>query len=75
VTRSQQDFLATLPDGMGGHTYLYLGSRWMQSPDGLKGHEPQYVFPLTFYADGSIAHITWNASVSFMLDVAARHRE
>ena len=41
VTRAQQDFLATLPDGNGGHTYLEIGSRWGQSPDGLKGHEPQ----------------------------------
>jgi len=71
VTRSQQDFLATLPDGNGGETFVYFGSRWGQSPDGLKGHEPQYVFPLQFNADGSIAHITWNNSVSFNVAVAA----
>ena len=71
VTRSQQDFLATIPDGNGGQTFLYFGSRWGQSPDGLKGHEPQYVFPLQFNADGSIAHITWNNSVTFGVAVAA----
>ena len=71
VTRSQQDFLATLPDGSGGQTFLYFGSRWGQSPDGLKGHEPQYVFPLQFRADGSIEHITWNDTVAFAVNVAA----
>ena len=70
VTRSQQDFLATVPDGNGGFTYLYMGGRWGQSPDGLKGHEPQYIFPLSFYPDGSIQHITWNNSVSFNVAVA-----
>ena len=71
VTRSQQDFVATIPDGNGGSTYLYLGSRWGQSPDGLKGHEPQYVYPLQFNADGSLQHIVWNDTVSFDVAVAA----
>jgi len=70
VTRAQQDFLATLPDGAGGHTYLEIGSRWGQSPDGLKGHEPQYWTPLEFAADGTISHIVWQDEVSFDLDVA-----
>jgi len=70
VTRSQQDFLATLPDGNGGFTFLYYGGRWGQSPDGLKGHEPQYVFPLQFNTDGTIQHITWNDTVTFDLNVA-----
>ena len=71
VTRSQQDFMATLPDGAGGFTYLYIGGRWGQSPDGLKGHEPQYVYPLQFNADGSIQHIQWNDTVTFDIEVAA----
>ena len=71
VTRSQQDFLAALPDGLGGTTYLYIGGRWGQSPDGLKGHEPQYYYPLQFNEDGSIQHIQWNDSVSFDVAVAA----
>jgi hypothetical protein len=70
VTRSQQDFLATLPDGLGGFSYVYYGGRWGQSPDGIKGHEPQYVYPLQFNDDGSIQHITWNDTVSFNLAVA-----
>jgi len=70
VTRSQQAFAATLPDGNGGFTYLYIGDRWGQSPDGLKGHEPQYVFPLSFNADGSVAHFTWNDTVSFDINNA-----
>lgn len=70
VTRSQQDFLATIPDGRGGSSFVYYGSRWGQAPDGLKGHEPQYVYPLQFNADGSVAHIVWNDTVTFDVAVA-----
>lgn len=65
VTRSQQAFLATVPDGAGGETMLYIGDRWGQSPDGLKGHEPQYWWPLQFRADGGIDHIMWNDTITF----------
>lgn len=71
VTRSQQDFTAKIPDGNGGFSFVYMGSRWGQAPDGLKGHEPQYWYPLDFNADGSIAHITWQDSVSFPVAVPA----
>jgi hypothetical protein len=39
-----------------------------QSPDGLKGHEPQYWFPLTFDKEGVIGRVTWVDL--FVLDVA-----
>ena len=65
VTRSQQDFVAKLPDGSGGFTFLYYGSRWGQSPDGIKGHEPQYVYPLQFDASGRLQHIVWQDVVTF----------
>ena len=67
VTRSQQDFAAKLPNGKGGFTYVYYGSRWGQSPDGLKGHEPQYVDELTFNADGSMPHLSWHDTVTIDL--------
>ncbi len=65
VTRSQQDFVAKLPDGSGGFTFVYYGSRWGQSPDGLKGHEPQYVYPLVFDDAGHLQHIVWDDVVTF----------
>lgn len=71
VTRSQQSFTIIVPDGQGGSTYIYAGDRWGQAFDGLKGHEPQYYFPLSFNADGTINHITWNDTVSFNIEVAA----
>jgi hypothetical protein len=63
-----QDFVAKLPDGEGGFSFLYYGSRWGQSPDGIKGHEPQYVAPLVFNADGSLNHLTWQDKVTFSLE-------
>ena len=71
VTRSQQSAVVVVPDGLGGSTYLFHGDRWGQSPDGLKGHEPLYVYPLAFAPDGSIPHITWNDTVAFDIDVGA----
>ena len=41
------------------------------STAGIKGHEPQYVFPISFNADGTIPHFTWNDSVTFSVDAAA----
>jgi hypothetical protein len=68
VTRSQQSAIVTVPDGNGEFSYLYYGDRWGQSNDGIKGHEPQYVFPLKFNGT-TIQHITWNDTISFMIDV------
>jgi hypothetical protein len=31
----------------------------VQAPDGIKGHEPQYWYPLVFNADGSIQDLQW----------------
>ena len=75
VTRSQQSAIVTVPDGSGGSTYLYFGDRWGQSPDGIKGHEPQYVYPISFNADGTIPHFLWSDAVSFPIDVAVDGEE
>lgn len=40
----------------------------MQSPDGLKGHEPQFWAPLEFDAAGRVAEMAWIDR--FVLDVA-----
>jgi hypothetical protein len=75
VTQSQQSAIVTVPDGLGGMTYLYVGDRWGQSPDGIKGHEPQYVFPISFDAEGKIPHFTWNDTVSFPIQVEVEVEE
>lgn len=51
----------------GETTYLWTGDRWMQSPDGLKGHEPQFWAPLQFDAEGRIEEMQWVDT--FVLDV------
>eukprot|EP01120_Amphizonella_sp_Union-15-10_P005527 TRINITY_DN1640_c0_g2_i1.p1 TRINITY_DN1640_c0_g2~~TRINITY_DN1640_c0_g2_i1.p1 ORF type:complete len:372 (-),score=59.67 TRINITY_DN1640_c0_g2_i1:190-1305(-) len=58
VTRSQQNFVIQV-DTPNGIEYVYTGDRWQQSPDGLKGHDPQFWVPLKFNQDGSIQKITW----------------
>jgi hypothetical protein len=60
VTRSQQAFIATIPDGQGGVTLLEIGDRWGQSPDGLKGHEVRK-------KKGPCCHTAWCPSVQYDL--------
>lgn len=40
----------------------------MQSPDGLKGHEPQFWAPLAFDEEGRVGRMAWVDR--FELDVA-----
>lgn len=58
TTRSQQSSIAQV-DTPTGPVWLYIGDRWMQAPDGIKGHEPQFVVPLQFDANGNVLPITW----------------
>jgi hypothetical protein len=44
-------------DGSTG--YIWTGDRWGQSPDGIKGHEPQFWAPLEFRRDGSVRFVQW----------------
>jgi hypothetical protein len=48
--------------------YLWTGDRWGQSPDSLKGHEPQFWAPLRFDALGRVLQMAWVDE--FELDVA-----
>ena len=32
----------------------YYGDRWQSSPDGIKGHDATYFFPLSFNSDGNV---------------------
>jgi len=55
VARSQQNVLITLGDGR----LIWTGNRWGQSPDGVKGHEPQAWLPLEFDAAGAVQPLQW----------------
>jgi hypothetical protein len=59
---------AQLTDG--SVAYIWTGDRWMQSPDGIKGHEPQFWAPLSFEDDGEISRVSWVDS--FELDIAVQ---
>lgn len=51
ATRSQQNYVIEVAT-KSGPVLLWTGDRWMQAPDGLKGHDPQFWVPLTFEAAG-----------------------
>lgn len=55
TARSQQNSLIHLADGR----IIWTGNRWGQSPDGIKGHEPQAWLPLIFNDAGDIEPIVW----------------
>jgi len=58
TTRSQQNFVIQV-DTPTGIEYVWTGDRWMQAPDGIKGHEPQFWVPLQFDSDGRIEKVQW----------------
>lgn len=66
TVRSQQSDLAIV-DTPTGPLYLWVGDRWQQSPDGEKGHDPQYLYPLVFDDAGVIQPIPFVDS--FTMDV------
>lgn len=67
TTRSQQSYIATVDTRSGEQAFLWIGDRWQQAPDGVKGHEPQFWAPLTFNDAGEIAKVAWLDN--FTLDV------
>lgn len=66
VTRSQASYVVQVPTAT-GVTLVWAGDRWGQSPDGIKGHEPQFWAPLQFFPDGRVRHLQWLDN--FTLDI------
>lgn len=59
VTRAQQNFVVQVENGDGETEYIWTGDRWMQAPDGIKGHEPQFWGRLEFDEAGDIQPLRW----------------
>jgi hypothetical protein len=60
VTRAQQNFIVEVPSTTGGDMdYIWTGDRWMQAPDGIKGHEPQTWTRLSFDDNGNVLPLEW----------------
>ena len=55
VTNAQQNFVIKVDREHGNATYVWTGDLWQQAPDGLKGHEGQFWYPLKFDSQGRIA--------------------
>ena len=53
--RAQQNFVLQLPSG----EHVWTGDRWMQAPDGIKGHEPQFWGRLAFDRAGRVQPLEW----------------
>lgn len=45
--------------------------RWQQSPDGLKGHDPQFWAPLSFDASGNVLPLHWVDNFTMVVNVSA----
>jgi beta-xylosidase len=58
TTRSQQSGI-TIVNTTAGQTFLWAGDRWQQSPDGIKGHDPQFWVPLVFDGNGVVQPVKW----------------
>ena len=57
VARAQASYVVSVavntPEGSATQL-VWAGDRWGQSPDGLKGHEPQFWAPIAFGNDGRV---------------------
>ena len=67
TTRAQQNFVVQIETASGETEYVWTGDRWMQAPDGVKGHEPQFWGKLEFDAAGNVLPLRWVNAIS--LDV------
>ena len=67
-TRAQQNSVWLVDTADGSVEYLWVGDRWQQAPDGVKGHDPQTVLRLSFDdATGAVGLVRWVDN--FTLDV------
>ena len=68
VSRAQQNFIVEVATASGETEFIWTGDRWMQAPDGIKGHEPQYWDRLKFDEAGRILPMVWHDEL--VLDLA-----
>ena len=62
--QAQQNFVIQYPQPNGSTGFIWTGDRWMQAPDGVKGHEPQFWTTLQFDTAGRVLPIRWVDSMS-----------
>ena len=49
-----------VPSPTGGESdFIWTGDRWMQAPDGIKGHEPQTWTRLSFDDADNVLPLQW----------------
>ena len=67
VSQAQQNFVIEIPSSSPNQPpdFIWTGDRWMQAPDGVKGHEPQYWGRLHFDDKGHIQRQIYQESVTF----------
>ena len=71
--RSQQNFIIQV-ETAAGTEYVWTGDRWMQAPDGVKGHEPQYWTKLVFddsVQPAAILPLSWVDEFTLNVTVSA----
>ncbi len=49
---AQQTDITSYIDADGQRQFIWIGDRWQQAPDGIKGHDPTYWGPLRFSPGG-----------------------
>ena len=75
VSQAQQNFVIEIPPSSGEDAqsdFIWTGDRWMQAPDGIKGHEPQYWGRLHFDAKGVVQRQVFDESITFAAPPATK---
>lgn len=70
IIPAQQTHIAQLQTPKGVE-FIWMGDRWVSTPDTIKGHDFQYwSSPLQFEADGAIKPLKWEDQWTLNLDVS-----
>ncbi len=64
---AQQTDIFAFVGAQGEDMFMWIGDRWQQSPDGIKGHDPTYWGLLSFSGNGSIVPMSFTNE--FQVDV------
>ena len=66
---AQQTDITSYIGADGQRHYIWIGDRWQQAPDGIKGHDPTYWGPLAFTSDGAVIPIIFESN--FTINIKA----
>jgi hypothetical protein len=64
---AQQTDITSFIGADGERHFIWIGDRWQQAPDGIKGHDPTYWGPLAFTSSGAVAAMVFEGNFTIQI--------